>query len=194
MQDNHRFYLCRRDGTLVGLIHGGGGELTCCGEPMEELTAGSTDAAQEKHVPQVKVDGCDVTVEVGSVHHPMSEEHLSLIHILYPRGAGGQPPDSLLGQYSDGGHAGLHRPAAQRVPWRTLLRDGVPHPQHGGRLNLAADPGHHPIRRRGAASAGRRGHRGHRRGEKAAADAAGAGTAGSAHRPVPCLLYTSRCV
>lgn len=39
MQDNHRFYLCRRDGTLVGLIHGGGGELTCCGEPMEELTA-----------------------------------------------------------------------------------------------------------------------------------------------------------
>mgnify|MGYP000011696946 FL=1 len=87
MQDNHRFYLCRRDGTLVGLIHGGGGELTCGGEPMEELTAGSTDAAQEKHVPQVKVDGCDVTVEVGSVHHPMSEEHsINWVYLLTEKG------------------------------------------------------------------------------------------------------------
>ena len=71
----------------MGLIHGGGGELTCCGEPMEELTAGSTDAAQEKHVPQVKVDGCDVTVEVGSVHHPMSEEHsINWVYLLTEKG------------------------------------------------------------------------------------------------------------
>lgn len=54
---------------------------------MEELTAGSADAAQEKHVPQVKVDGCDVTVEVGSVHHPMSEEHsINWVYLLTEKG------------------------------------------------------------------------------------------------------------
>lgn len=40
-----------------------------------ELVAGSTDAAQEKHVPVVKIDGDIVTVDVGSVSHPMTEEH-----------------------------------------------------------------------------------------------------------------------
>lgn len=43
---------------------------------MQELTANTTDAAVEKHVPVVTVDGNKVNVEVGSVMHPMTEEHL----------------------------------------------------------------------------------------------------------------------
>lgn len=87
MEDRHRFYLCEKDGTLVGMIHDGGGGLACCGEPMKELAANTSDGAQEKHLPQVKVSGCDVTVEVGSVHHPMSEEHnISWIYLLTEKG------------------------------------------------------------------------------------------------------------
>ena len=80
MQDKHRFYLCEQDGTIVGLIHGNGA-LYCCGQPMTELVANTTEGAQEKHVPQVKTNGCEVTVDVGSIHHPMSKEHS--IHWVY---------------------------------------------------------------------------------------------------------------
>ena len=45
-------------------------------EGWKELIAGSTDAAQEKHVPVVTVNGNEVKVEVGSVTHPMTAEHL----------------------------------------------------------------------------------------------------------------------
>ena len=44
-------------------------------EGWKELIAGSTDAAQEKHVPVAVVEGDVVTVSVGSVEHPMMPEH-----------------------------------------------------------------------------------------------------------------------
>lgn len=70
------FYKCKGCGNFVTFLT----EKTactpkCCGEPMTELKANSTDAAQEKHVPVVTVDGNKVSVVVGSVAHPMTEEH-----------------------------------------------------------------------------------------------------------------------
>lgn len=47
----------------------------CCGEKMSELVPGSVDAATEKHVPVISVEGNKVTVTVGEVEHPMAEEH-----------------------------------------------------------------------------------------------------------------------
>ncbi len=41
----------------------------------EELTANTTDAAQEKHVPVIEVNGEKVTVKVGSVEHPSLPAH-----------------------------------------------------------------------------------------------------------------------
>ena len=70
-----KFYLCKRCGNIVGLIREGGGQLSCCGEPMSEIIPNSTDAVKEKHVPVVKVQGNEVMVEVGSVAHPMEEAH-----------------------------------------------------------------------------------------------------------------------
>jgi len=70
-----KFFICKHCGNLVGLIHEGGGQLVCCGDPMTELKANTTDAAQEKHVPVVEVSGNKVTVKVGSVTHPMEEKH-----------------------------------------------------------------------------------------------------------------------
>lgn len=71
-----RIFICRVCGNIVMLVHKGGGPLSCCGQPMEELVANTTDAAQEKHVPVVTKEGNKVTVKVGSVAHPMTEAHL----------------------------------------------------------------------------------------------------------------------
>lgn len=68
--------LIGEDKTLVMLLNSGGGELSCNGAPMKTLAANTTDAAQEKHVPVVEVDGNKITVKVGSVAHPMTDAHL----------------------------------------------------------------------------------------------------------------------
>ena len=70
------FYRCGGCGNFVTFI----GEKTmctpkCCGEPMTELVPNTTDAALEKHVPVVSVEGNKVSVEVGSTIHPMTEQH-----------------------------------------------------------------------------------------------------------------------
>ena len=70
-----RFYLCERCGNLVGLIENGGGQLVCCGQKMTKLEAGVVEASREKHIPVATVDGNTVKVTIGSVLHPMSEEH-----------------------------------------------------------------------------------------------------------------------
>ena len=71
-----RIYVCKDCKTMVMLINKGGCEPSCCGKAMEQLVANTVDAAKEKHVPAVKVEGNRITVEVGSVAHPMTEAHL----------------------------------------------------------------------------------------------------------------------
>ena len=70
-----KFFRCKHCGQIIGKIKDVGVPIICCGEPMEELIAGSVDAAAEKHVPVIAVDGDIVTVKVGEVAHPMLEEH-----------------------------------------------------------------------------------------------------------------------
>ncbi|MGI6144651.1 MAG: desulfoferrodoxin [Clostridia bacterium] len=75
MKLNVKFYRCERCGNIVGLIKNGGGQLVCCGAPMVELVANTTDASGEKHVPVVQKKDGKIFVEVGSVAHPMTEKH-----------------------------------------------------------------------------------------------------------------------
>jgi len=76
-------YKCMVCGNIVEVLHGGAGELVCCGQPMELLDEKTADAATEKHVPVIeKVDG-GIKVKVGSVPHPMEEKHyIEWIEIL----------------------------------------------------------------------------------------------------------------
>jgi len=68
-------YKCAVCGNIVEVLHEGGGELVCCGQPMKLMVENTVDAAKEKHVPVIeKVDG-GVKVKVGSVAHPMEEKH-----------------------------------------------------------------------------------------------------------------------
>lgn len=70
-----QIYKCNMCGNIVEVLHGGDGELVCCGEPMELLEEKTADAAKEKHVPVIeKIDG-GYKVKVGSVPHPMEEKH-----------------------------------------------------------------------------------------------------------------------
>jgi superoxide reductase len=75
MDTQKNFYRCSVCGNLVGLIHSGGGTLVCCGKPMELLTANTTEASKEKHIPVLTRKGNNIHVEVGSVPHPMLAEH-----------------------------------------------------------------------------------------------------------------------
>lgn len=70
-----KFYICKHCKNIITYIVPSGVKVVCCGEPMTEIIPGSVDAATEKHVPVVKKDGNKVTIEVGSVTHPMTEEH-----------------------------------------------------------------------------------------------------------------------
>lgn len=70
-----KFYVCNHCGNIIRFDKNTGVPVMCCGEKMEELIPGTTDAAQEKHVPAVFIDGNKVTVKVGEVEHPMEEEH-----------------------------------------------------------------------------------------------------------------------
>lgn len=57
------------------MIHDAGVNPVCCGEPMSVIVANTVDASKEKHVPVVTQKGNEVHVAVGSVEHPMVQEH-----------------------------------------------------------------------------------------------------------------------
>ena len=84
---NTRFYICKHCGNIIGMIHSSGAPIVCCGEKMAKLEAGVVEASHEKHVPVVKVEGNTVHVSVGSVTHPMTEEHnISWVYLETDRG------------------------------------------------------------------------------------------------------------
>ena len=70
-----KIFRCNHCGNIITHLTNSGVPVVCCGEKMVELVPNTTDAATEKHVPDVKVEGKKVIVTVGSVEHPMVEEH-----------------------------------------------------------------------------------------------------------------------
>ena len=78
---------CMHCGNIIEVIDDHGVTPICCGEPMKLFKAGETDGAQEKHVPAVTVEGDIVRVNVGSVTHPMTEEHhIAFIWLVTDKG------------------------------------------------------------------------------------------------------------
>ena len=75
MAEKLEIYKCAVCGNIVEVLHGGAGELVCCGEPMQLLEEKTADAAKEKHVPVIEKISGGYKVKVGSVPHPMLQEH-----------------------------------------------------------------------------------------------------------------------
>ena len=70
-----KFYKCKHCGQIVAIVKGTGAPIVCCGEPMEEIVAGTVEASREKHIPVYEVKDGKVFVTVGSVEHPMADVH-----------------------------------------------------------------------------------------------------------------------
>lgn len=75
MTERLQIYKCEVCGNIVEVLHGGQGELVCCGQPMKLYKENTVDAAREKHVPVVEKSAAGFQVNVGSVPHPMEEKH-----------------------------------------------------------------------------------------------------------------------
>jgi superoxide reductase len=75
MAEQLEIYKCELCGNIVEVLHGGGGELVCCGQPMKLMTENTVDAAKEKHVPVIEKTADGYLVKVGAVPHPMEEKH-----------------------------------------------------------------------------------------------------------------------
>ena len=70
-----KFYICEHCGNLIGMINDAGVPMVCCGQKMKALVPNTVEASGEKHIPVVSVADGIVNVNVGSVDHPMAEEH-----------------------------------------------------------------------------------------------------------------------
>ena len=87
MTQRSEVYKCDLCGNIVEVLHGGPGELVCCGQPMKCLKENTVDAAKEKHVPVIERVAGGIKVTVGGVPHPMEEKHyIEWIEVI----AGGQ--------------------------------------------------------------------------------------------------------
>lgn len=75
MTKRYQIYKCEICGNIVEVLHEGAGELVCCEQPMKLMEENTVDAAQEKHVPMIEKSADGILVKVGSVPHPMLEEH-----------------------------------------------------------------------------------------------------------------------
>lgn len=92
-----KFYICEHCGNIIGKVHDAGVAVVCCGQKMKALVPGEIDASVEKHVPVALREGNTVKVSVGSVAHPMTDEH-RIMWVYLQTDRGGQRKDLAAGE------------------------------------------------------------------------------------------------
>jgi len=75
MTQQNQTYKCNVCGNIVGVLHAASGTLVCCGQPMELLKAKTQEEGNEKHLPVITKTDSGIKVTVGSVAHPMEQDH-----------------------------------------------------------------------------------------------------------------------
>ncbi|HBH46017.1 MAG: desulfoferrodoxin [Candidatus Jacksonbacteria bacterium RIFOXYC2_FULL_44_29] len=75
MITQNQVYKCSVCGNIVEVLFAGGGELVCCGAPMQLQAEKLEDVGMEKHVPVIEKITNGYKVKVGSIPHPMEEKH-----------------------------------------------------------------------------------------------------------------------
>jgi superoxide reductase len=75
MTKRSQIYKCELCGNIVEVEHAGDGTLVCCGQPMKLMVENTSDGAKEKHVPVIEKVADGYKVSVGSVLHPMLDNH-----------------------------------------------------------------------------------------------------------------------
>ncbi len=123
-----KFFVCKHCGNLVGMIKNSGVPIVCCGEPMTELVANTVDASVEKHIPVVKIDGNKLHAKVGSVEHPMVEEHyIEWLYLQTDKGgqrknlAPGETPEATFALTEDEKPVAVFAYCNLHGLWKTML-------------------------------------------------------------------------
>jgi superoxide reductase len=75
MADRGEIYKCSVCGLMVEVLISATGHPVCCSKPMERLEEKTRDEGKEKHVPAISHTDEGIWVRVGSVPHPMEEQH-----------------------------------------------------------------------------------------------------------------------
>ena len=75
MMKRNAIYKCEDCGAVMEILTDCECEQTCCGGPMTLIEAKTADEGREKHLPVVEPVEGGVVVKVGSIPHPMQEEH-----------------------------------------------------------------------------------------------------------------------
>ena len=75
MTNQKEIYKCELCGNIIEVLHEGAGTLVCCGQPMKLLQENTVDASKEKHLPIIEKTSKGFKIKIGSIEHPMIEEH-----------------------------------------------------------------------------------------------------------------------
>jgi len=89
MNEKQRFFICNDCKNIVDVISMRGVPIVCCGINMIELEPNTVEASNEKHLPEITMFGDIMNVQVGSVLHPMTEEHY-ILFVYVETANGGQ--------------------------------------------------------------------------------------------------------
>ncbi|MFW6040286.1 MAG: desulfoferrodoxin [Thermoplasmatota archaeon] len=75
MPEELQVYKCNICGNVVEVLHGGKGELVCCGEPMELLKEKYEEEDNEMHLPEIDRTERGFFLKIGLIRHPMQNSH-----------------------------------------------------------------------------------------------------------------------
>ena len=70
-----RFFICEHCNNIITFVEDSGVPVMCCGQKMTELVAKHDGCGTGKACSGRRRDGDKLIVSVGSVEHPMTEEH-----------------------------------------------------------------------------------------------------------------------
>lgn len=82
-----KFFKCNNDSLVIPVTYNYTSEDNL--DDAKEISPNSVEAASEKHIPVVTCSGNTIRVNVGSVAHPMTEEH-SITTVVLETQRGGQ--------------------------------------------------------------------------------------------------------
>lgn len=68
-------YKCEACGNIVEVMFSGNGQLVCCDQPMILIEERNEETLFEKHKPVIDNNGETKKIRVGSIQHPMENEH-----------------------------------------------------------------------------------------------------------------------
>lgn len=124
---NTKFYICEHCGNIVEMVHDAGAKPICCGQKMNELVPNTVEASGEKHIPAVTVREGIVEVNVGSVDHPMVEEHfIEWVELITDKGIqrkylnAGEAPNAVF-PLGDGKAVAVYAYCNLHGLWKTEL-------------------------------------------------------------------------